>query len=296
VLSKVSRASRRREAREFSGGSCGHDRTWRQVFHGHGLNIAVQSNDRTLLDALALESMPGLSAADGEPPDLKYTVRVTSAGGRPRCDVYLGTRRLADGIEADGAPIFVRSHVESTVASAAPTEVFVHAGAVAWNGRLILLPGSSHAGKTTLVREFLDRGAAYFSDEFAVVDFSGRIHAYPRPLNLRNGEGLLDKNGAGKYEHAWKTAVRAVRPELVVFAQYQPLGRWHASRLTPGGTVLELMSHTVAARSRTKFALHCLKEIAGRVAAYRAVRGEAAMAADEILRLLAGVHMSTGNK
>ncbi|MBN8730172.1 MAG: hypothetical protein J0L64_06485 [Acidobacteria bacterium] len=313
-MNEARRASNLSVAREFRDSSQGRIGAWRRVFRGHGLNIAVQSNDRTVLDALALDTVPGLVPADGESPDLKYTVQVSCSGGWPRCDVYLGTRKIAEGMEVLQTPGFVQSHVESTVASAAPTEVFVHAGAVAWNGRLILLPGRSYSGKTTLVREFLSRGATYYSDEFAVVDFSGRIHAYPRPLNLRSGDWLTDperaaggevassraghramESGCACDKRVWKMGVHPVRPDLVVFASYQPAGRWRAERLTPGCTALELMANTVAARSRTKFALHCLKEIAQRVTAYRTVRGEAVTAADHVLSLLAGVHDSKPN-
>jgi hypothetical protein len=63
----------------------------------------------------------------------------------------------------------------------------VHAGAVLWGERALLLPGATHAGKSSLVAELLRRGATYFSDEYALIDSEGRVHPYPRPLLLRNG-------------------------------------------------------------------------------------------------------------
>lgn len=63
----------------------------------------------------------------------------------------------------------------------------VHAGAVLWGERALLLPGVTHAGKSSLVAELLRRGATYFSDEYALIDSEGRVHPYPRPLLLRNG-------------------------------------------------------------------------------------------------------------
>ena len=56
-------------------------------------------------------------------------------------------------------------------------------------GRAILLPGPTHAGKSTLVAELVRRGAPYFSDEYALIDADGRVHPYPRPLLLRDGSG-----------------------------------------------------------------------------------------------------------
>src|SRR5579875_714636 len=63
----------------------------------------------------------------------------------------------------------------------------VHAGAVAWHGCGILLPGKTHAGKSSLVAELVRRGATYYSDEYALIDGEGRLHPYPRPLLLRHG-------------------------------------------------------------------------------------------------------------
>ena len=57
----------------------------------------------------------------------------------------------------------------------------MHAGAVAWRDRGIVIPGRSHSGKTTLVRALVE-AARYYSDEFAVLDPQGRLHPYPLPL------------------------------------------------------------------------------------------------------------------
>ena len=63
----------------------------------------------------------------------------------------------------------------------------VHAGAVQLGERVLLLPGVTHSGKSSLVAELLRRGAIYFSDEYALIDSEGHVYPYPRPLLLRNG-------------------------------------------------------------------------------------------------------------
>ena len=55
-----------------------------------------------------------------------------------------------------------------------------HAGVVGWRGRAIVIPGRSHAGKSTLVAELVRRGAVYYCDEFAVLHETGRVHPYRR--------------------------------------------------------------------------------------------------------------------
>ena len=66
----------------------------------------------------------------------------------------------------------------------------VHAGALLIDGKALLLPGTSHAGKSSLVAELLRRGASHYSDEYALIDDQGLTHSYPRPLLLRNGSPM----------------------------------------------------------------------------------------------------------
>src|SRR6478752_5303275 len=81
------------------------------------------------------------------------------------------------------ALLTLEGQLRSWVAVNAPDAVFVHAGAVAVDGSVIIIPGDSFSGKTTLVSELVQRGATYFSDEFAVIDKDGLIHPYPKPLS-----------------------------------------------------------------------------------------------------------------
>src|SRR4029077_6709070 len=89
-------------------------------------------------------------------------------------------RRLTD---VGGA---LATHAEFFVAERAPDHLFVHAGVVGWDGGAIVMPGASFAGKTTLVQAWLGAGATYYSDEFAVLDRTGRVHPFTRPLSIRD--------------------------------------------------------------------------------------------------------------
>ena len=48
-----------------------------------------------------------------------------------------------------------------------------------------MVPGRSLSGKSTLVLSFVERGADYYSDEYAVFDSEGRVHPYWRLPKLR---------------------------------------------------------------------------------------------------------------
>jgi hypothetical protein len=61
----------------------------------------------------------------------------------------------------------------------------IHAGAVVWRGRAVLLPAPPDSGKTTLAAALTAAGFSYLSDEAAPIDlFSGRVVPFPRPLWL----------------------------------------------------------------------------------------------------------------
>ena len=88
----------------------------------------------------------------------------------------LTSAQLGDLLEGDLA-----LHVAAT----APRHVFIHAGVVAHHGRALVLPGRTHAGKSTLVARLVTSGATYYSDEYAVLDEQGRVLPYPRAMSLR---------------------------------------------------------------------------------------------------------------
>jgi hypothetical protein len=60
------------------------------------------------------------------------------------------------------------NHLQLWVAEGAPRHAFVHAGVVGWRGRAMVIPRSSHSGKSTLAAALIRAGATYYSDEYAV--------------------------------------------------------------------------------------------------------------------------------
>ena len=128
------------------------------------------------------------------PPGLTVVSYVVTTGilrGRADQPTY---RIARDGIELcadqteEGAFQWLRQDIDNTVAQRSRQMLFVHAGVVGWRGLAIVIPGRSHAGKSTLVAELVRRGAVYYSDEFAVLDETGRVHPYRRTPVLRDDE------------------------------------------------------------------------------------------------------------
>ncbi len=168
-----------------------------------------------------------------------------------------------------------------TIALHAVDEVFVHAGVVAWNDRAILLPGRSHAGKSTLVHALLDAGATYLSDEYARITADGRIAPYPRPIHLRTptGRRLIDPNDLGD------VAETPVSPGLLVFTRYAATGEFRPRPVSPGQAALELLDNTVIADLEPERASAAVATVARVARAIRSERADAASAAAHILTL-----------
>lgn len=73
------------------------------------------------------------------------------------------------------------------IAQRCPSKVFVHAAALAFQGRVLIIPGVSCSGKSTLAAALLelDQGLEYLSDEYAIVGSDGSVTAFPCSLGLR---------------------------------------------------------------------------------------------------------------
>lgn len=122
--------------------------------------------------------------------------------------------------------------------------VFVHAGVVGWQDRVLLLPGYSCTGKSTLTQAMIRLGAEYYSDEYAVILDNGKLAPYRRRLTIRDEDGQETRLEVTSTISQEKQA----RVHLVAFCSYVRGGRWHPSELSTGQGILGLFSHTVTAR------------------------------------------------
>jgi hypothetical protein len=84
---------------------------------------------------------------------------------------------------------WLESKIVLTLALISPPNYFyIHAGAISYNGLGIIIPGESFSGKTTLVKEFIQKGAEYFTDDCTVIDFEGNLQPFPNLLAVRDIE------------------------------------------------------------------------------------------------------------
>jgi hypothetical protein len=178
----------------------------------------------------------------------------------------------------------VLNDAELHVAEQVAGFIAIHAGAVAFDDRAILIPGRSLSGKSTLTEALVRRGGTYYSDEFALLDDAGRVHPYARPLTMR----ATQSEPARSIEPQTLQAVgeRPVPVALVAYVHYRPDASWDVVDVSPGEGTLALIDNAVAAQTRSDEVLRHCAAAARQAKFVRGVRGEAPDAVDEVLRLL----------
>lgn len=168
------------------------------------------------------------------------------------------------------------------VANHAPDRVFLHAGVVGWQGCALVLPGSSFAGKTTLVAELVRAGATYYSDEYAVIDEQGRVHPYARDLQMRE-DGRAEQRSVAVGLLNGTAGTVPLRVSHVIFTEFVEGGQWDARSMSPGMAVLEMLRHAIPVQRTPARVMATLATIMETAKALSTERGEARDAAQLLL-------------
>jgi hypothetical protein len=181
----------------------------------------------------------------------------------------------------------LQKEIHLCVAEHATERVFIHAGVVAWENRAIILPGSSRAGKSTLVWSLVQAGAVYYSDEYAVFDENGSVYPFPLPISLRLQDGqrrmiMPDRVGTAP-----------LAPDLIAFARYRPGAIWLPHALKPAQTVLQLLRHSIAIRRNPSFVFPVLTKISLRARSFAGMRSNTAKTVEWLSARMTKVLLST---
>lgn len=253
------------------------------------MRVGIRTNEPEVLDR-ALESLPpGWRPASGPLVDVLYSIVV--GGFQPRSNVrrfhllYVDHLRSVRSLELEEVFQYLETDLQLRLAEEATTRSFVHAGAVGWNGRAVIIPGRTFCGKSTLVAEMVRAGATYYSDEFAVLDRQGRVHPYPLPLLIRDRQSEKAK----KYSVEAIGGVLGVKPlpvALIVLSRYEPGAEWRPQSISRGQGVLALLANSLSARRQPEAALSTMQQTVHKAAILKGVRGEVQLAAESILNSL----------
>jgi hypothetical protein len=258
-------------------------------FMSYGVRVGIRTNDAGLLDGLIERLPPEWRESRSTVVDRLYSVFISGQAERTKVRrynlLYGDLERLVRSLDAEHVYDALESDLQLYVAERAPRRSFIHAGVVGWQGKAVIIPGRSFSGKSTLTRELIKRGATFYSDEYAVLDRHGRVHPFPRALQLReNGSGKQTKHTIESL--GGRSGVKPLPVGLVLLSEYRSGTRFNPRRLTAGQGMLAVMQHAVSARLRPETVLETLQQVVTRAPVLKGKRGEASEIADTVLRIL----------
>lgn len=106
---------------------------------------------------------------------------------RRQAAVILDEDRPFEPLPADMAVPMLEWSINWCAATRANQYVMIHAAVVERDGRALILPGVTGAGKSTLCAALAHRGWRLLSDEFALIrPGDGALDPWPRPISLKN--------------------------------------------------------------------------------------------------------------
>ncbi len=251
----------------------------------YGVPFRLSAKTGALLDLMRQHAPFGSVECRSAWPDAR-TFAVRSTEPEARYQVTADDELLLESKTLGPALIQLGGHMMIHVAEYAPEHVFIHSGVVAWEDRALLLPGQSHAGKSTLVAELVRAGATYYSDEFALLDCEGKVHPFPRDLQMRE-PGKPDQTPIPLSELNGRAGAESLTVAMVVFTEFAEGGCWAPEPVSPGRAVLEMLLHSTPVQRTPGRVLATLSAVMGHARAWRSQRGEAGVAARSLLAALA---------
>jgi hypothetical protein len=254
--------------------------------------VLIESDNKQFLYELARcfdTPLGGDDADPSKPVDLRLSVTRFETASSTKTGAMRVTSNPSDALEGcksvrDGHPTMLASALNLWAVKRSRKYYAFHAGAVAREGRGILLPAPPGGSKTTLTAALLRRGFDLLSDEVGAMEVdTGRLCAYRRALWLRSPTprvlGLDASLGMSlEYEHtrivsAAELGARCVSDSpvlaLIISPKYQVLARTRMEPIRAGLAVIALMESSCSQPQFKVAGLDLVIDLALRLPCYR---------------------------
>jgi hypothetical protein len=255
----------------------------------YGLQISMEAPDKALLERMraalpeSWTERPETIIEPGTGPAMRFVMtRDTERGYQ----ILLNDAPLLQDTLDEMLAVFP-SVLRQYLAAESRDAVFVHAGAVAFNGRGLILPGRTFAGKTTLVAALIRAGALYYSDEYAVIQPDGLLTPYHKDLSIRLVEGERVQTEHSVAELGGTLGTEPVEIALLVVTEYRVGATWDPEELTPAQGVAELLAHAEPVQARPESTLSAVTRALAETKVLKGRRGDADQTAAALLAMLA---------
>jgi hypothetical protein len=243
-------------------------------------SVTIAADSEPTSATLNRYMLPWLPRAD-KPSALSFRVTENEGG----FVLYGAEGVISRSLTVEGIVPTLQGFVDADFVHRLDDAVAIHAGAVAWRGSVLLFPGASHSGKSTLVAELLKHGFEYFSDEYALIDANGFAHPYPRALMIRGGNPearplLARETGA-------TIGCAGARVAAILALRYTPGADWRVRPLPQAEMLITLLKSTPHDIRRSGRLFAQLAQVTGKAVCFAGIRGDAPTAIGSILKLLA---------
>lgn len=217
----------------------------------------------------------------------KYQVRVE---GEAVFSIVLNGEEFQSNLNFDQVLFHLMQDGLTKLNGAATTDLIFHSAALAYQDRGLLMCGKSGSGKSTLAAWLMSKGFHYLTDEVIAYPLTGeRVSGFPRSLVLKGGSSAIWKpwlEGADSKDYikmedgsAWiaptllnpSAVVEEARPQLVLFPTYKVDADLDAEKLTPAGTLFNLLQCLVNARNFEDHGMAAVKQLSQTVSAYKLI-------------------------
>jgi hypothetical protein len=141
--------------------------------------------------------------------------------------------------------------IDEAAVQASDRLLLVHAGAAEKGGRVVVVPGASGAGKSTVVSALVDRGWRYVTDEVVALDLKSKLVApYPRAAKVELPAAVLlglVEAGAGNPPDAYRVPFPAgsgAPVAMVVVPSVEPAAPVMLAPMRPADAVSTMAAST----------------------------------------------------
>ena len=245
------------------------------IFESFGVVIKIDSNVQAIVDEgerVARSSLLNwLQPVNRKKVDQSFEIK----RNKSNYVLYQNNEGIASSRSKKKFFKFFDGIIRITIGENAVERVFLHAGAVGWKGKGIVLPAESFKGKSTLVAELVRQGAEYYSDDFAIFDKNGLLYPFPRIISMRTDDGVYRPYEITVESLGGVAAVKPLPVGLVLFTEYEPGQKWKPEKVSAGKGVLAMIPFVLPMRLKPEFSMRVLNSIASRAIITSSRRGAA---------------------
>ena len=246
----------------------------------HDAHFAIESNRSDM--AARLGKLLGDLRAPAVAPDATPVVYTVDWHGPPWSSHPWGVWRNGEPRATTLVPSAVVEYllweITRLLLEHASPDIPAYAGAVARNGKALMLAGRRRTGKSTLTAWLTTRGWGFLTDEVAILGLSGEravVLPFWRPVGVRRGGPLehvvadSDIDDPALVPASTLGALASATPlAAVVLPMYSPGHSHDLAPLTPAETLVGLTEHLPLLRQQGRQSFAAMVRVADTVPGY----------------------------